>query len=203
MLGKNNTKAATEALEAYPNGLQVGGGINDTNAKEWLEKGASHVIITSYVFVGGAIEWSRLEKIKQLVGKDRIVLDLSCRRKPLDPRGPYFVVTDRWQKFTETPITPDMLVKLADYCAEFLVHGVDVEGKQSGILEDLVEFLGKYSPIPVTYAGGIRNLADVELVKKLGCGSVDITIGSALDIFGGSLSYDEVVDWHRNECQEM
>lgn len=130
-------------------------------------------------------------------GKSRLVLDLSCRKK--SPDSPYYVVTDRWQTFTDYPLTQETLEFLSRYCDEFLVHGVEVEGKQCGILEDLVEFLGVSSPIPVTYAGGVRSMEDMELVKKLGKGKVDLTIGSALDCFGGTVSYDGVVAWHKRE----
>lgn len=68
--------------------------------------------------------------------------------------------------------SPETLQTLSKYCDEFLVHGVDVEGKRCGIEEDLVRLLGKYSPIPVTYAGGVRSIADLELVKSLGLGKV-------------------------------
>jgi len=199
LLGPGNTEAAKAALEAYPGGLQVGGGITDQNATEWLEAGASHVIVTSHVFQQGQIHYERLEALVAMVGKDRLVLDLSCRRKPEEPDGDYYVVTDRWQTYTNVAVNAETLRKLGSYCDEFLVHGVEVEGKQCGILEDLVVMLGESSPVPVTYAGGVRSIEDMELVKKLGKGKVDLTIGSALDCFGGLLSYDEVVAWHNNE----
>ena len=201
MLGPGNVEAATLALQAYPGGLQVGGGINETNCQEWIDKGASHVIITSAVFRDGQVDLERLQKIVSLIGKEKLVLDLSCRRrrrqKPQD--NYYYVVTDRWQKFTEYAVTPENLQTLAQYCSEFLVHGVDVEGMQCGILEDLVSLLGEHSPVPVTYAGGVRSLEDLDLVDRLGKGKVDVTVGSALDIFGGSLAYDKVVEWHNNK----
>lgn len=200
MLGPGNKEAATSALKAYPQGLQVGGGVNDTNAMEWLDAGASHVIVTSHVFSNGQIHMERLKKLVDICGKERLVLDLSCRRKPDatgDDGNDYYVVTNRWQSFTDYKVTPENLKELANYCDEFLVHGVDVEGKQCGILEDLVTLLGEHSPIPVTYAGGVRSLEDMELVRKLGKDKVDATIGSALDCFGGALKYDEVVAWHK------
>lgn len=197
MLGPGNDEAALSALRAYPNGLQVGGGINDTNATQWLDAGASHVIVTSHVFSNGQIHMERLKKLVEICGKDRLVLDLSCRKKPETDDNDYYVVTNRWQSFTEYKVTPENLKELANYCDEFLVHGVDVEGKQCGILEDLVELLGKHSPIPVTYAGGVRSLEDMELVQKLGMDKVDATIGSALDCFGGTLKYEDVVAWHK------
>jgi phosphoribosylformimino-5-aminoimidazole carboxamide ribotide isomerase len=201
-LGPGNEEAAKSALQAYPQGLQIGGGINDNNAKEWLDAGASHVIVTSHVFKDGKINYERLDKLVQIVGKERLVLDLSCRRQPEDPDGPYFVVTDRWQKYTDLPVNEATLKKLAAYCDEFLVHGVEVEGKRCGILEDLVILLGDHSPVPVTYAGGVRSEADMERVLTLGNGKVDLTIGSALDCFGGDLKYDDVVAWHKKQNTE-
>ncbi|KAL3944992.1 MAG: hypothetical protein SGBAC_000912 [Bacillariaceae sp.] len=199
MLGPGNTEASKAALSAYPNGLQVGGGINNTNAKEWLEAGASHVIVTSHVFTNGQIHMERLNKLVEICGKDRLILDLSCRRKPDAPEGDYYVVTDRWQTFTDYKVNAENLKELASYCDEFLVHGVDVEGMQCGILEDLVVLLGQHSPIPVTYAGGVRSIDDLELVKRLGNDKVDATVGSALDCFGGDLKYDDVVSWHNKQ----
>lgn len=198
-LGPGNDEAAMSALKAYPNGLQIGGGINDTNAKRWLDAGASHVIVTSYVFREGKIDYDRLNKLVGIVGTERLVLDLSCRRKPEDPTGPYYVVTDRWQKYTDLPVNEKTLGELASYCDEFLVHGVEVEGKRCGILEDLVTLLGEYSPVPVTYAGGVRSTHDMDNVLTLGGGKVDLTIGSALDCFGGTLKYDDVVTWHNSK----
>jgi len=201
MLGPGNQEAATSALGAYPNGLQVGGGINDANALTWLEAGASHVIVTSHVFSNGQIHMERLKKLVEICGKERLVLDLSCRKKPdgNDDDDAYYVVTNRWQSFTDYKVTPENLKELAAYCDEFLVHGVDVEGKQCGILEDLVRLLGEHSTIPVTYAGGVRSIEDLELVKKVGNDKVDATVGSALDCFGGKLKYDDVVAWHRKQ----
>ena len=206
MLGPGNNDAAKSALSSYPNGLQVGGGMNDTNAKEWLDAGASHIIVTSHVFSNGQIHMERLEKmVKVCGGKERLVLDLSCRKKQADSEATsnedssYYVVTNKWQTYTDFKVTPESLKTLAQYCDEFLVHGVDVEGKQCGILEDLVILLGEHSPIPVTYAGGIRSLDDIESVKTLGRGKVDFTVGSALDCFGGTLKYDDVVAWHKSQ----
>ena len=211
MLGPGNKDAAYNALQAYPNKLQVGGGINDTNALEWLDKAcASHVIVTSYVFSNGQIHMEKLKKLVEICGKERLVLDLSCRKRPKNKidnsadnadgnDDSYYVVTDRWQNFTNYKVTPENLIELAQYCDEFLVHGVDVEGKQCGILEDLVQLLGEHSPIPVTYAGGVRSIDDLESVKKLGKDRVDATVGSALDCFGGKLKYDDVVTWHTEQ----
>lgn len=205
--GRTNVEAATQALAAWPGHLQIGGGINEMNAKAWLDKGASHVIVTSAVFSNGQVDWKRLEAIVEAVGgKERLVLDLSCRKRPPslqnndqddDDDDPYYVVTDKWQNFTNVPVTSETLQKLSTYCDEFLVHGVDVEGKQCGILQDLVTLLGMHSPIPVTYAGGVRSLDDLDWVERVGHGKVDCTVGSALDIFGGTLAYDAVVEWHK------
>mmetsp|Transcript_80345 Transcript_80345/g.222225 ORF Transcript_80345/g.222225 Transcript_80345/m.222225 type:complete len:264 (-) Transcript_80345:132-923(-) len=198
MLGASpeNREAAMAALRAYPGGLQVGGGVTAENALEFLDAGASHVIVTSYVFHGGAIDQERLAALVEAVGRSRLVLDLSCRRAAGDGAASYRVVTDRWQKWTDLEVSRETLVNLAQHCDEFLVHGVDVEGLQSGIEEPLVEILAT-SPIPVTYAGGVRSLADMERIRELGKGCVDATIGSALDLFGGPLLYSEVLAWHR------
>lgn len=141
----------------------------------------------------------RLNALVASIGKDKLVLDLSCRRKPDDASGPYYVVTDRWQTYTDVEVNESTLVMLGEYCNEFLVHGVENEGKRCGILEDLVELLGKHSPVPVTYAGGVRGMEDLDRVKILGGGKVDLTIGSALDCFGGDIPYDDVVAWHKKE----
>lgn len=192
--------SAKAALGAYPGGMQVGGGITVENAREYLEAGASHVIVTSHVFHGGAIDRERLSKLVETVGRSRLVLDLSCRRvASADGARPvYKVVTDRWQKWTDLEVSEATLRELSESCDEFLVHGVDVEGLQSGIEEPLVEVLAS-SPIPVTYAGGVRSLADMERIRELGGGRVDATIGSALDIFGGSLAYADVLSWHNSQ----
>jgi len=195
MLGPGNEDAAAEALAVWPGGMQIGGGIDSTNAAVWLEKGASHVIVTSWVFRDGQIDENRLDRLLLETGKERLVLDLSCRRLGDD----YFIVTDRWQKFTEATITAETLAELAGYCDEFLIHAADVEGKCSGIEIDLVRRLGQFSPVPTTYAGGIRHLEDMELIDRLGNSRLDATIGSALDIFGGSsIKYTDAVDFHRN-----
>lgn len=197
MLGADplSKAAAFEALHAYPGGLQVGGGINTSNALSYIDEGASHVIVTSYVFNDGQVDFERLKELAHAVGKKRLVLDLSCRKK--DSR--YAVVTDRWQKFTDVYLDQEVLNFLAGYADEFLVHGVDVEGKKLGIDEELVELLGKHSPIPVTYAGGVTTMADLERIKIAGKGRVDVTVGSALNIFGGNLPYKDVVTWHSQQ----
>ena len=194
MLGPGNEAEARAALRAYPDGLQVGGGVSLDNAQAWLDAGASHVIVTSWVFREGQVDWERLAQLVETVGKSRLVLDLSCRRRG----GGYFVVTDRWQKFTDLAISRQSLEKLAAWCAEFLIHAVDVEGQCCGIDQELVSSLGQWSPIPTTYAGGASSLADLEAVTRLGQGRIDLTIGSALDIFGGSgVRYEDVVAFNR------
>lgn len=157
------------------------------------------MIITSFVFRNGQIDFDRLNSLVGIIGKEKLVVDLSCRRKVGDNSGDYYVVTDRWQTYTDVAVNESTLQMLGSYCSEFLVHGVENEGKRCGILEDLVVLLGKYSPLPVTYAGGVKGMQDLERVKELGLGKVDLTIGSALDCFGGDISYDEVVGWHKKE----
>lgn len=181
-------KQACKALGAYPGGLQIGGGTTAENAEEYLNMGASHVIVTSYVFRGGQIRWEQMERLKNTVGKERIVIDVSCRKREDD----YYIVTDRWQNYTDVRLTEDVLRKLEVYCDEFLVHGVDVEGKSSGIDAKLARLLGNYNGIPVTYAGGIGSFEDLKYFKQVTQGKVDFTIGSALDLFGGTVPYDEV-----------
>lgn len=176
---------AIEALKAYPGGMQIGGGVNDTNAAEWIKAGASHVIVTSFVFQDGKINYENLEKLVGAVGKEHIVLDLSCRKK----QGQYYVVTDRWQKFTEEKVNVDLLEKLSAYCDEFLIHGVDVEGKGSGMEEQLIQSISDFDKIKITYAGGISSVENIEKFQELCQGKLDYTIGSALDLFGGHLSY--------------
>ncbi|MBI5558373.1 MAG: phosphoribosylformimino-5-aminoimidazole carboxamide ribotide isomerase [Deltaproteobacteria bacterium] len=194
MLGPGNEAAAAEALAAWPGGLQIGGGINADNAAGWLEKGAAAVIVTSHVFENGRIHEERLRKMLAAVGRERLVLDLSCRKREAD----YYIVTDRWQKFTSVIITEASLAYFASFCHEFLIHAVDVEGKCAGIEEELAEKLGNWSSIPTTYAGGVRNLSDLERLAVLGQNRLDATIGSALDIFGGAgITYAEAVAFHR------
>ena len=181
-------KQAMEALAEYPDGMQIGGGVNDQNAKEYIDAGASHVIVTSFVFKDGQINYENLEKLVQAVGKEHIVLDLSCRK--ID--GQYYIVTDRWQKFTEETVTIELLEKLSAYCDEFLIHGVDVEGTGSGMEEELIKIICGFDKIKITYEGGIASLENIERFKKLSKGKIDYTIGSALDLFGGHLPYEKV-----------
>ena len=179
---------AINALLAYPQGMQIGGGITADNAAEYLAAGASHVIVTSYVFQNGQFQRENLEKLVAAVGKKQIVLDLSCRKKD----GKYYIVTNRWQTFTDVYLEPDILEELASYCDEFLVHGVDVEGKASGVELDLVKMLGAWNQIPITYAGGIGNMADLSAFGRACDEKLDYTIGSALDLFGGNIPYHEI-----------
>jgi len=196
MLGPGNDTAARAALAAFPGGLHIGGGINAANARDWLDAGASHVIVTSWVFREGRVDWTRLEELVKVIGKNKLVLDLSCRQRD----GKYFVVTDRWQKFTDLEVDAATLQKFSGYCAEFLIHAVDVEGLCHGIDRELVTRLGQWTPIPMTYAGGANSLADLETVTQLGGGKVDLTIGSALDIFGGKgVKYEECVKFNRRQ----
>ena len=196
LLGAGNDAEARAALKAFPGGLQIGGGINSENARSWLDAGASHVIVTSWVFRDGRVDWARLDELVKIIGKEKLVLDLSCRQRGED----YFVVTDRWQKFTELAVNAETLKKFSAYCGEFLIHAVDVEGLCRGIDGELVGKLGQWTPIPTTYAGGANSLADLGLVTKLGQGKVDLTIGSALDIFGGSgVKYEDCVKFNRRQ----
>ncbi len=199
-LGPGNDTAAEEALAAWPGGMQLGGGITAENAARWLDAGSSHVIVTSYVFRDGMIDRDRLAKLVKAVGRSRLVLDLSCRRRGEE----YFIVTDRWQKFTSVAISPEVLSDLARSCDEFLIHAADVEGKCAGIEVELVEKLARWTPIATTYAGGIRDLTDLKLLDTAGRGRLDCTVGSALDIFGGkTLSYREAVHFCRGTEESL
>lgn len=191
MLGPGNEEQAQFALTAYPRGLQIGGGITADNAKKWIDTGASHVIVTSYIFHDGQLDMERLERLVQEIGKEHIVLDLSCRKRD----GKWYVVTDKWTKFSDFEINQENISLLEQYCDEFLIHAVDVEGKKSGMQEELVQDLAKWTKIPTTYAGGVRSLQDLERFKKLSGGKLHVTIGSALDIFGGDLPYRDVVNY--------
>ncbi len=183
-------RQAIEALGATPGLLQVGGGITADNAAEFIDAGASHVIVTSYVFKNGKISFSNLKKLVKAVGKEKIVLDLSCKADGKD----YYIVTDRWQKMTSVVLSEETLDELSEYCDEFLVHAADVEGKQNGIEENVASILGKWGKIPITYAGGVHDVADIDKLKKIGKGKVDVTVGSALNIFGGNMKMDEVIE---------
>lgn len=181
-------RQAMQALNVYPGGLQIGGGIRPGNALEYLEAGASHVIVTSYVFSQGKLHKERLQEILKTVGKEHLVLDLSCRKKD----DAYYIVTDRWQKYTDVRLEEKTICELSAFCDEFLIHAVDVEGKAAGIEEELVELMGRSCPIPATYAGGVHNYEDLEKIRLLGKEKIDVTIGSALDLFGGNISFEKV-----------
>lgn len=180
---------AKKALDAFPGGLQIGGGIHQQNAEKFLDLGATHVIVTSYVFRQGRVDYDRLEALSRQIGKEHLVLDLSCRYIEDD----YYIVTDRWQKVTQEHMTKETLEKLSRYCDEFLVHAVDVEGKASGVEKEVVRRLGEYQGVPVTYAGGIHEMEDIRWIKKAGNGKVDYTVGSALDLFGGNIPYRQLL----------
>jgi phosphoribosylformimino-5-aminoimidazole carboxamide ribotide isomerase len=182
-------KQAVRALSVWRGGLQIGGGITAENAEFFIRQGASHVIVTSYVFRDGKISYERLEKLVKAVGKDKLVLDLSCRKKD----GKYFIVTDRWQRFTDVEVNNTTLKELSSYCAEFLVHAADVEGKVAGIDVDLIRILSEPENFPITYAGGVGSFEDLKLVKREGKNRVNVTVGSALDLFGGSMEFEEVL----------
>ena len=186
---EEDVRQAEAALREFPGGLQVGGGITCDNARSFLDMGASHVIVTSYVFAGGEILFDRLGRLCRLVGKDHVVLDLSCRKKD----GAYYIVTDRWQNFTSHMLDEAFMEKMAAYCDEFLVHGVNVEGTSSGIDRELVHILARHTDIPVTYAGGIGSYADLDLLQNISGGRMNYTVGSALDLFGGVLEFDKIV----------
>lgn len=186
----NDTKKqAISALKAYPGGMQIGGGITAENAAEFLEVGASHVIVTSYVFKNGIINYENLEKLVKITGKEHLVLDLSCRKR----EDGYYIVTDRWQKFTEEKVTEELLERLSVYADEFLVHAVDVEGKAAGIEKELAELLGNWQKLPITYAGGVGSMEDLRQLQELGKNRLNVTVGSALDLFGGDMEFEKVL----------
>lgn len=182
---------AKKALKAYPGGLQIGGGVNADNARDYINMGATHVIVTSYVFKDGKINYDNLNKLRDIVGREHLVLDLSCRKKD----GQYYIVTDRWQKFTDVVVSEMVLDELSEYCSEYLIHAVDVEGKAKGIEEELAELLGNWGKLPITYAGGVGSFSDLEKLRELADNKIDVTIGSALDIFGGNMEYDKVIEF--------
>ena len=179
------------ALNEFTDGMQIGGGVNDKNAKEFLVMGASHVIVTSFVFNNGILDMEKLNSLLKSIPKQNLVIDLSCRKKGDD----YYIVTDRWQNFTNMKVNSDTLEMLAQYCDEFLVHAVDVEGKSGGIDKNLLSILSQYKDIPITYAGGVHSFEDLQSLKQLGDNIIDVTIGTALDIFGGNLSFKSVIEY--------
>ena len=189
-LGANNDKAAKEAIKAWPKGLQIGGGITIDSAKKWLDLGASKIIITSCIFKKNNLDIKKLKKIVEKVGRENITLDLSCRKK----EGKYFVVTDKWQTFTNLVVEKKSLQMLSEFCSEFLIHSVDVEGLMSGIDINLINIV-KNSPIQCVYAGGVHSFEDLDIIKEIGKDKIDVTIGSALDIYGGNLNFKEIVNY--------
>ena len=199
MLGKGNESAAKDALSAYPGGLQVGGGINAQNAMEYIQAGASHVIVTSWIFPEGKLDRERLAELVRVVGKEHLILDLSCKRTGfVDGKPQWKIATNRWQTIIDIEITKETLEDLAKSCDEFLVHAADVEGKQQGMDDNLIRFLAENSPIPVTYAGGAKSLEDLKHCKEISNGKIDLTIGSALDLFGGKgVKYDDCVKFNK------
>ena len=191
MLGPGNEQAALDALKAYPGGLQVGGGITADNAKQYIDAGASHVIVTSHIFHDGMLDMERLETLVRTIGKEKLVIDLSCRKR----EDKWFVVTDKWTRFSDFEVNARSIQMIEQYCDELLIHAVDVEGKRSGMQEELVRDLAEWTTIPTTYAGGVRSLEDLQNFKQLAHGKLHVTIGSALDIFGGDLKYSDVVSY--------
>jgi phosphoribosylformimino-5-aminoimidazole carboxamide ribotide isomerase len=194
-LGPGNDAAAREALAAWPGGLQLGGGIDATNAAPWLEAGAAQVIVTSALFgPDGIFQADALDALVREVGAERLVIDLSCRRTA----SGWTVAMNRWQTLTDLEVSPSTLDRLAPHCAEFLIHAADVEGLCGGIDSELVAMLGTWGGRPVTYAGGAATMDDVRLVESAGRGRVDVTVGSALDLFGGTgIRYAELTAWNR------
>ena len=196
MLGAGNEAPALEALRAWPGGMQIGGGLDETNALPWLDAGASHVIVTSWLFPEGRLSRERLVRISGLTGKERLVIDLSCRRRGED----WYVAINRWQTVTEVRIDAPLLASLAEHCAEFLIHAADVEGRQQGMDWELVALLARISPLPTTYAGGASDISDLDRLKRESSGRLDLSIGSALDIFGGKLiRYSDCAAWNRGQ----
>ncbi|KAF2261181.1 Phosphoribosylformimino-5-aminoimidazole carboxamide ribotide isomerase [Lojkania enalia] len=197
MLGPGNEEAAQEALAAWKGGMQVGGGITEKNAAEWIARGADKVIITSYLFPDSVFSLERLQAVLHALDNDKqkLVIDLSCRRKD----GKWFVATNKWQTMTDFELSQVESIKLLEpHCSEFLIHAADVEGLQRGIDHELVSKLAEWCSLPVTYAGGGRSIEDLGLVEELSKGAIDLTIGSALDIFGGSgVKFEDCVEWNK------
>ena len=193
MLGPGNEQAAIRALQAYPNSLQIGGGITAENAQKYLDAGASHVIVTSYIFHDGLLDMERLQQLVEKIGKEKLVLDLSCRKRD----GKWYVVTDKWTKFSDFEVNAESIKEIENYCDELLIHAVDVEGKRSGMQEELVRDLAEWTSIPTTYAGGVRSIDDLKKFEAISNGKLHVTIGSALSIFGGDLDFQTVVNYCR------
>lgn len=182
---------ALEALKTYPGGMQIGGGIDEENAEEFVSAGASHVIMTSRLFDGKIFDWNRLKKISEKIGREHIVVDISCRKHGEE----YVVVKDRWKTFTDMTVNENNIKRLTEFTDELLIHAVDVEGLRLGIDKELIAFLGNCADmIKITYAGGINNLSDIETIGELGGEKIDFTVGSALDLFGGNLKFNEIAN---------
>jgi len=193
-LGPGNREAAEESLSAYPGGLQLGGGVSASNARKWLDLGASQVIVTSFLFEEGELSEQRLAELTERVKPEELVIDLSCRRTAAG----WNVATNRWQTITDTVVDRALIERLSAHCSEFLVHAADVEGLCRGIDGELVKHLGELVDIPCTYAGGAKALSDLDQVAALSGGKIDLTFGSSLDIFGGELvRYSDCVKWNQ------
>ncbi|KAI3657620.1 hypothetical protein MP638_001339 [Amoeboaphelidium occidentale] len=189
MLGNGYEKAAKRCLSAWPNVFQVGGGITEDNAKEWLQHGAGKIIVTSYLFPEGKFSIERLKNISDIAGKDRLVVDLSFRKVVNGSNFEYVVAMNKWQTLTDMKITHESIKLFEEYSSELLVHAADVEGLCKGIDQDIN---------PVTYAGGGNSINDLELVRELSNGKVDLTFGSALDVFGGStVKLADCIQWNQ------
>ncbi|MBP3876808.1 MAG: phosphoribosylformimino-5-aminoimidazole carboxamide ribotide isomerase [Lachnospiraceae bacterium] len=184
---------ALSALEAFPGGFQYGGGVTADNASYWLNAGASHVIVTSYVFRDGKISYENLAKLESAVGRNRIVLDLSCAKR--DDSDVYYIMTDRWQRYADTPLNGELMERLSGHCAEFLIHAISKEGRGEGIDEELIYLFSESCECPITYAGGVRNLDDLEELYAIGDGRIDFTVGSALSLYGGSFPYTDILQF--------
>ena len=191
---EKDLEQAREALSAWPGGMQIGGGVDAENAEEFLDMGASHVIVTSYVFSEGKIRYDRIDELKYVVGRSHLVLDLSVRSR----EGKYYIVTNRWQRFTEEELTPELMRNLSYLCDEFLVHAVNVEGTGTGVDTEVLQILARAEGNPVTYAGGIATMEDIGSIREIGKDRIHFTVGSRLDLFGGALSFDELVRSCRN-----
>ena len=196
---REDLRAASDAMSEYPQGFMIGGGVTSENAESYIKLGASHVIVTSYVFRDGIIDYDRLNELVGLVGKEHLVLDLSCRKKSSGEGSDYYIVTDRWQKFTDTVLSHETMTKLQEYADEYLIHAVDAEGRKSGIDIELIRLLGSWKgDLPITYAGGVSSFEDLDTIRQLGNDKIDVTIGSALNIFGGDMDFHEVLNYVGN-----
>ena len=159
------------------------------------------MIVTSWLFdQAGNLLGERLQELVAKVGRQRLVIDLSCRRVNAGAGKPEWrVAMNRWQTLTEVPIDFGWLDRLAGYADEFLIHAADFEGLCGGIDAELVELIGSWGKIPVTYAGGVASMSDLEMISQASDGKVDVTVGSALDLFGGhQIAYSELLQWNRN-----